>query len=87
MSKSLMDIERRLSSYNLMSYYLVHLTNSAEAAWIPPHIDHFIDCEVKAEPLIHRNPPHQRRPTDYFQPELVDEFKGGGGVCSDLRRP
>ena len=46
--------------------------NSAKVTdvpWSPPQIEHFVDYESEAEPLVRRNPPRQRRPPDYYRPE------------------
>ena len=34
--------------------------------WCPPEIEHFIQ---PASPELHRNPPRNRHPPDYYQPE------------------
>ena len=46
--------------------------DSAEAndpTWIPPQIEHFVDCEIEEELSVRRNPLRQCRPPDYYRPE------------------
>jgi hypothetical protein len=62
----------RIQPRVLPSFPMTMSNDSAKATnapWIPPQIEHFIDCEIEAEPPARRNPPRQRRPPDYYRPE------------------
>ena len=37
--------------------------------WIPPQIEHFVDCKIVTEPPVQQNPSRQRSPPDYYCPE------------------
>ena len=39
-----------------------------QTLWTPPQMEHFVVPEPAPVPPLHRNPPRNRRPPDYFEP-------------------
>ena len=55
------------------------VSTDPQTRWTPPQMEHFVAPQPAPEPSLHRNPPRNQRPPDYFDPtwyKLEDEYIG-----------